>query len=518
MKRKFYDMFFAQVSIQMFLSDVAIYYHKQSNLSDRDKKKVDKIVKFLIKYNKRVDDYILMNVAEGENLEEICRECCKNVLMARKLVHNPNFTQECFNELLKGFERATNKDFEAKELFGMGELLISCKYMPEDRLRKYAKSKESNSRAAVAANPSCPEDLIENLAHDKDKRVRLSVARNEITPARILLELAGDDGRYVKCSVAGNKNASADVIRKVYMFEDYETYKNCSCNPNCPSDVLEQLAMYTNREPVRTFCIRKNVAMHPNATVRVYNVLKSDENPYLSQISLLCKACPVEELYTFNPKLKYATDIAEFIMERNDITDEVVKDFLDNKGAVTRAIVVEKRDIPQEVLLKYYTSKSKKVINELSKKLTDNEALMYILKQYGTTDFEIGREAAGNLGPGSANAFASYIKSKQKNWEFHLRAYLYGVSSEKDMWQVYDEFSNIRKNRKYPLAATMLEFIAYGHKDMSESGVEKFVKYIVEENAITNKAHMLHNVSNFDKFYSKTLLNMCISYINSVEA
>jgi len=117
MKRKFYDMVFAQASIRMFLMDVAIYYHKQNDLS--------------------------------ESLRMLCRGYCNNANIARNLLTNPNFNSECFNEMLNGYEMTKNKDFEVNNRWGMAELLISCEYMPEDRLRKFSKSKEKYTRAVT---------------------------------------------------------------------------------------------------------------------------------------------------------------------------------------------------------------------------------------------------------------------------------------------------------------------------------------------------------------------------------
>lgn len=519
MKRKYYDIVFAHASIRMFLENIAVYYQQQDGLTECDRKKVDKIVEFLIEHDDYISDNYVYNFADGQNLVALCRKCGDNDSRAYYLKMNKYFDQSCFDALLKGFEEKNSENFEASDSLGMEALLISCKYMPEERLRKFAESEKIYTRAAVAKNPSCPIELLESLARDKSRTVRISVARNNSTPEHLLMELAGDDSVYVRRAVACNRSASADVIRKLISVVDYETYRFCVYNPKCSSDVLETLAKYTNKDTNKTYHVRMKIAIHPNATKEVYEALKSDENPVFSQIALANSNCPLDELYKFNPNLKYAKSIAYYIMKREDLTDEIVKIFLNDMGARIRAVVIHMRELMQEDLLMYYKSNSKDVVSELAKKLRNNEALMDIMRKYGNDiDSDISRDASASLGTGAAEAFIEYIKEEPDKWEYNLKSYIACSScTEDEMWQAFDEFCGVRENEKYPLAEKLLDSISH-RSDMSEKSIERFIEYVSGGRGIRNISNTMHLVASFDNFYSKSLLNMCMSYIKEVES
>lgn len=516
MKRKYYDMLFAMVSIRLFLEKIAVHYQHQVALTESDQKKVDKIMHFLVYSDEFVSNDFLHNIADGQNLVILCQKCGNNHTKANYLMSNEHFNQVCFDALLKGFEQATSENFEANDMLCMESLLISCKYMPEERLRKFAKSQHIFTRASVAKNPACPIDLLEILAHDKSRRVRISVARNHSTPEYLLMELAGDQSVEVRRAVACNRSSSANVIRKLILIVDYETYRLCVYNPNCPADVLETLARYTNKVMDKTYYIRMNISTHKNANKAVYEAIRSDNNPILSQISFANTNCPIDELYNFNPKLKYAKSVAYHILERDDLTDEIVKHFFHNMGARIRAVVIHKRELSQEDLLMYYQSKSKDVISELVRKLKNNDALMYIMERYGNdTDSNISGYAASSLGSGSAKSFIEYLKKQPKNWKHDLRNYLaHSSCTEEEMWQVFDEFCDVRKNMPYPLDTELLGSISY-REDICEKSIERFIEYAC---VMKKSMHTNYLVASFDNFYSKSLLNMCMSYIEKIEA
>lgn len=514
MKRKYYDMVFSHAYIRILLENIVAHYQQQDNLTERDKKKINKLIKSLINHEEDVSSTFASNViSDSQSLLTLCRKCGNDYTRAGNLMYNSHFDKSCFDALLKSFEATISANFEAKELFCMEELLISCKYMPEKELRKFGKSQQIYTRTAVAKNPACPIDLLEILAHDKSMTVRINVAYNRSTPEYLLMELLEDDSIYVRRSVAGNRSSSADVIRKLISTVDYEIYRLCVYNPNCPSDVLEILAHYTNKVMDKTYHIRMKIALHKNANTAVYNALKSDKDPILSQISFANVNCPLNELYKFNPQLKYAKSIAAHILDRNDLTDEIVKLFFNNMGARIKSMVIYQRNLSQEDLLMCYKSESKDVIEEISKKLRNNDALMDITRRYGDDiDSNISHYAAASLGPGSAREFISYIKEQHKNWEYDLKSYLgKSTCTDEEMWQVFDEFCDVRKNERCPLDAKLLISISH-RKNLSEKSIERFIEYV----SAMGSGSTMCLVASFNNFYSKTLLNRCMSYIKQI--
>lgn len=517
MKRKFYDMVFAQTPIREFMEDIVIHFSQRKDLSERDRSKVDKIFKFLIDNEMTTNRIAELDILEGKNLVMLCRHCGDDQHIVSNLMKSKAFNKECFDALLQCYEEYFLDELEATDMFGLESLLISCEYMPEDKLRAFSMSKSKYTRASVAVNPSCPRDSYEILVHDKDSMVRKYAAKNTTAPEDALMEMANDKNRYVREAVAGNHGATEDVIRAVFDINDFGICLKVVANPKCPSDILLELASYVNRDMYRTYRIRLKVAQHPNMTNVVYEALKADSNQMYSQIAFVCKECPIEDLYNFNPKNKLAKSIAYHIMEREDLSYEIIKFFLDNMGAKIRAVVIAEGDIPKEYLTKYYRSDSKDVLIEIAKKkqLNDNDALMAILKKYNKSenDFEICSLAAACLGPGSAPKFIEYLKEKPEYWEHHLKTYLgYSQCTEDDIWTVFNEFSSVRENDRFPLAEGMLGAIRC-RKNLSTDGIERFIKYASEGKGIYNVSGTMELLVSFDKFYSTALLNMCMSDI-----
>lgn len=519
MKRRYYDMAFAQASIRMFMGNIVLRYSQMENLSERDTRKVDKIFNFMLERGWGINSTFMTSLSDKQKLVMLCKTYGNSEYKVRDLMSNKAFDEDCFKALLETYEADRNGKLEVRRLWwGSAQKIISCEYMPEERLRELAKSDEKYTRAAVAMNPSCPVDVLETLADDKDMIVRIYVAKNERTPEEILRKLANDSGREVRRAVSTNKSITEDIIRIVFDINDYDICLHVVKKTNCPSDILEKLASYVNRDSYRAYHIRMAVAEHPNVTEEVYEILKNEKDPSYRQIAYVCKMCPMEELYNFNPKLKLAKHVAHHIIKRDDISFEMIKFFLDNMGANIRAIVISEVDIPREYLaVNYYDSRSKEVLIEMARKklIDDNDALFAIIKRYteGDKDYEICSLATSCLGPGSSTRFIEYLKRKPEYWEHHLKTYLgYSRCTEVDMWNVFNEFKDVRANEKFPLAEGMLNAIRC-RKDLSEKSIDLFIKFVSEGNGISNCADTMRSIGACDNFYSPALLNMCMTEI-----
>lgn len=522
MKKELYDIIFSVVPIKNFFEAVVNHYGYSKEASIADKKKAQKIIGFMVSSKQFMknecfaDDKFVKNpLLSGRNLVNVVKRGAIKPYGAMEFLSNPNFDSQCFLTVLKCYEENWSGIFDENILFGPGMEIVSSKFMPEEKLREYAKAQNSIIRCGVAINEASPADLLEVLSNDKCESVRVFVARNKKTPVPVLMKLSEDKSKYVRQNVAGNESSSADILRMLTQVhpDDYNLIRIILRNPNCPADVLEMYASYTHKNVDKVYVIRSSVAVHQNISTTAWETLYADPDPKFRNIALMSRLCPLEKLTTFVPNVRYAEFVANNIMEREDLDDDIVNSFLENMGAKVRAVVIRQRNLSQEQLIKHYRDRSKAVRAELARKLKDNNALMYMLDKSTDEEYEVRISIAKSLSAGSADDFIGYIvKNIGKWWKQIVKMYMSGSSSEADIWKVFYVFKYVDANTRYPLAEEMLRSMSR-RVEFSEASINEFVHYVRNSREITNRKRVMEYVSGFSNFYSKELLDMCLEYI-----
>lgn len=516
--KELYDCVFSAVPITSFFPGVIRHWSKEKKVNEATMKKLRRVVKYTIENNlvNAGSDIYRLQLCDGHNLLNAIKMYGSNYWFIRNATSNPNFDEECTITMLDVCEKECPNIFESNSILGERSMILTCKSMPESELRKYAKSDNKYARAEVAANEACPKDVLEDLSKDPALVVRMRVARNRVTPEHVRLELVDDKNPQVrKCVAFNSEGMTQNIIRKLAKYKDeYEVIRAIVKISICPADILEEFASYTNKKPANTYIVRRNVALNQNLSKKGWDILHSDPELCWSNIALASKLCPVELLDTFVPDVKFASNVAYYIMQRDDLNDDVIEKFLNHMGARVRAIVIEEYDLPQETLLKFCKGKSKVVNCAIAKKLQDNEAIMYLLNKYDGNDIDYCCYLVDGLGSGSAEMFIEYIQShKPEHWTYLVRSYLgYGRCSEDDMWKVFNEFKDCSLTglKECKFAEELLKAIA-NRRNLSDYSLEYYINFVLHSEEIENREKMLKQLEG--TFYTEIMLDMCIDYI-----
>ena len=519
-RKDLYDKVFSAVSITKFFPGVIWHWSKEENVNDTTRKKLRRVIKYIIENDlvSSSSEMYRLQFCDGRNLMKAIKKYGGDSWFVRMITCNPNFDEKCAATLLEICRKKDPQGFESEDMWGTRSMILTCEFIPEDELRKYAKSKNMCARADVAANKACPKDVLEELSNDAACTVRTQVARNPATPEDIRLKLADDKSAQVRKWLAFNRTGMTEkIIRKLAKYKDeFEIVRAIVNDPVCPADILEEFASYTHRDPARTYIVRRSVATHPNLSQKGWDILHSDPNPSWANFALASKLCPLELLDTFVPDVKFASDAVYYIMHRDDLTDDVVEMFLNNMGARARAVTIAERDLPQETLLKFYQEKCKVVNHAIAKKLRDNDAIMYLLKENRDNDNEFSYyiSLVDGLGEGSAEMFIEYIYGyKPKRWVHFVKSYLgYSRCSESDMWMVFNEFKDCSPEgyKSCNFAEELLKAIA-NRRNLSDYSLEDYISFALYSEEIENHENALVQLNG--TFYTKTMLDMCIDFI-----
>ncbi|MGL5943173.1 MAG: hypothetical protein ACRC2S_22985 [Waterburya sp.] len=198
---------------------------------------------------------------------------------------------------------------------------------PEKVLKELSKNNNSAIRKAVCANPNTVIDILRKLAlktvckkkgaatrikylqHEQPylsalaklgwipdflilywqkywnkQEIFSTIANSSYTPPSILAELGKSNNSLIKRIVAKNPNTPVSTLENLAKdnTEQNKLSDGCLCNikvnlsmnPNSSSIVLEQLIPYDNF----SFTIRKEIAEHPNCSIKVLEKLFEKEN------------------------------------------------------------------------------------------------------------------------------------------------------------------------------------------------------------------------------------------------
>lgn len=522
MKKEIYEKLFKFVPMRRFYVPLLEHYGRAEDVSFGDQMIAKHMMELLYDVSENDSEHCRLDIPimDVPFLIKVFVNDYKRHRVCGEIMDNPNFDLTCLLVMLAYAEKYPETFFAHDWDFGY--LLISNTLMPEDKLRWYAESNDKNMRKAVARNPSCPEDVFEMLSEDRLVEVIQAVAKNQKTPAHILEKLARHSNLQVKKMVAFNQSASDEVLRILAASAtQYELIRAIVGNKNCPADVLEYFASYVHHrnDAERTFMIRLKVATNPNLSKAAWDKLWNDSNPMFKNVALASKICPVEKLRELDWKAQNASMVVSRILEREDLPEDLITDFLTNYGAGIRAVVVSHLELSQDVLVKLSKDRSKKVRYEVARRLHDNEALLGLLNVLESDEYDTRHYATMNLSTGAADKIIEGIKKEDESsyWKQMALALVENDDvPEEEMWKVFHAVKELEYFwNECTLTEELMVRIIRHRKNLSEESVEKCIDITLWSGYIADKSRVLNELVYCKTLYTRELLTMCWDAVSS---
>lgn len=525
---RIYVKIFTIVPPLKFINSVLQYYDR-FDLREDEKYKMNRLVEAITE-TENFGDYagalLQTKFCNAETMLKLTEKYCENSAIASYLLKSSKFDSDCMNVMLKHAEENPEVFFENDaNKSGIGMMMLLNDWLPISAFIKYADSPSSRVRCAVAYNSNCPQEILEKLSNDSDISVVKAVAQNPKTDNSVLSRLAEHVFVSVRECVAWNRNASEEVLRKLSDDEEFRVKESVAKHPNCPTDVLEKFAKFESENIDEVFVLRRLVALNRNISDKIVKMFLKEKNTELRNLIIVNPKCPIDAINLFDVRANNAYAVMKDFVVRSDIPDYFTEVLLEKWRTPIRKCFFEEFDFSEETLRKYYKdSRDQEVKLIILRKSKSEDFLWRIIRYKKETDISRNVAIRSLLRSCSVQKLLEVLKfepeSKRNEWISYY--FNNGPLSEKDCWYAYQHiemaycFPENPKDQqdKTNLRETMLLGIA-NNIDLSEDGLYKFVKTVIESSFIVDKEKLLMALTNCDKFYTTRLIDYCFNALKA---